>query len=171
MLRRLLQLYGRSVALLDRFIMAGAALMLVAVVTLNGAQVVSRYFFGYSLIYAAESSLVVSALMYFAGYVVLLKRREDVALDYLYLKLPLRLRRWLDLLIALAIVVFFAVLFEASLRYVRLTSLMEDPVLPIAQSWTTAPILVAAALCLWVAIYQLLQAIERLLTAPLDGAP
>jgi len=160
--RRLLYLYGRSVEVLDRVMMAACASMLVLVVAVNGIQVVTRSFFGRSSVYNAEVSLVISALMYFAGYLVLLKRREDVALEYFYLKLPPMARRLLDLLIAAAIVAFFTVLLAASLRYVRLTDMMEDPILPVPQSYTTAPILVAAVACLWVAVYQLLQAIERL---------
>src|SRR4051812_19774712 len=152
--RRLLHIYGLSVEILDRVMLIACALMLVTVVVLNGIEIITRYFFGYSSLYSAEASLVISALMYFAGYVVLLKRNEDVTLDYFYLKMPLRMRRILDVLLALGALTFFAVLFETSLRYLRLTSMMEHPVLPIPQSYTTAPILIAAICCLWVAFYK-----------------
>lgn len=161
-MRRLLDIYGASVAILDRVVMAACALMLVIVVALNGSEIITRYFFGYSSLYSAEASLVISSLMYFVGYVVLLKRNEDVTLDYFYMKFGLRTRRVIDLMLALGTLTFFAVLFEASLRYVRLTSMMEHPVLPIPQSYTTAPTLIAAIGCLWVAVYKVLVAVMQL---------
>jgi TRAP-type C4-dicarboxylate transport system permease small subunit len=159
---QILHVYGRSVDVLDRFVMAACALMLVAVVAINGFEIITRYFFGYSSIYSAELSLVVSALMYFVGYVVLLKRDQDVTLDYFYLKMPLRVRRGIDVLLSLGVLTFFVVLFEASQRYVRLTNMMQHTVMPVPQSYTTAPILVAAACCLWVAFYKVLVAADRL---------
>jgi TRAP-type C4-dicarboxylate transport system permease small subunit len=159
---RFLHFYGLTVDFLDRFVMAACTVMLVVVVTLNGLEIVTRSFFGYSSLYSAELSLTISALMYFLGYVVLLRRDQDVRLDYFYLKLPTGLQRVIDALLALGVLTFFSVLFEASIRYVRLTSMMQHPVMPIPQSYTTAPILLAAACCLWVALYKVLVAIDRL---------
>lgn len=163
MFRRFLRIYGLSVDVLDRFVMVFCALMLVAVVMMNGFEIVTRYFFGYSSLYSAEISLVICALMYFLGYVVLLRRDEDVTLDYFYMKLPAKAQRVLDVLLSLGVLAFFVVLFEASIRYVQLTNRMQHAVMPIPQSYTTAPILVAAACCLWVAVYKVLIALERLL--------
>jgi TRAP-type C4-dicarboxylate transport system permease small subunit len=160
--RRLLHVYGLSVDFLDRVIMVACALMLVFVVAINGCEIITRYFFRYSSLYSAETSLVISALMYFVGYVVLLKRDEDVTLDYFYMKMPLMVRRAIDLLLSLGVLAFFVILSESSLRYVRLTSMMQHPVMPIPQSYTTAPILVAAICCLWVALYKVLVAVDRL---------
>jgi TRAP-type C4-dicarboxylate transport system permease small subunit len=162
--RRFLRVYGLSVEVLDRVVMSACALMLIVVVVMNGVEIITRYFFGYSSLYSAETSLVISALMYFVGYVVLLKRNEDVTLDYFYMQMSTWTRRILDVLLAAGTLTFFAVLFEASLRYVRLTSMMEHPVLPIPQSYTTAPIFIAAVCCLWVAVYRTLVAIERLIS-------
>lgn len=170
-MRRLLHVYGLSVDIIDCVVMVACALMLVIVVVLNGIEIITRYFFGYSSLYNAEASLVISALMYFVGYTVLLKRNQDVTLDYFYMKMSLRTRRILDVLLALGTLTFFAVLFEASLRYVRLTSMMEHPVLPIPQSYTTAPILIAAICCLWVALYKVLLAVERLKSLAPDETP
>jgi TRAP-type C4-dicarboxylate transport system permease small subunit len=166
MVKRFLHAYGQSVAVLDRVVMTACALMLVTVVVLTGTEIITRYFFRYTTLYSAEASLVVSALMYFVGYAVLLRRGQDVTLDYLYMKMPLRVQRVLDVLLAIGTLIFFAVLLEASLRYVRLTNMMEHPVLPIPQSYTTAPILIAAICCLWVALYKVLIAIEQLFSQP-----
>jgi TRAP-type C4-dicarboxylate transport system permease small subunit len=160
--RRFLHVYGLTVDFLDRFVMAACTVMLVVVVALNAVEIITRYFFGYSSLYSAEISLVVSALMYFIGYVVLLRRDQDVTLDYFYMKLPARVQRVIDVLLALGVLTFFLVLFEASIRYVRLTNMMQHTVMPIPQSYTTAPILVAAACCLWVAFYKALIAVDRL---------
>ena len=162
MFRRFVHVYGQSVDLLDRFVMAACTLMLVVVVAINGLEIITRYFFGYSSLYSSEGSLVISALMYFVGYAVLLRRDEDVTLDYFYMKFPIRVQRVIDVLLALGILTFFLVLTETSIRYVRLTSMMQHPVLPIPQSYTTAPILVAAVCCLWVALYKVLIAVHRL---------
>lgn len=157
-----LRVYGSTVAVIDRFVFALCGVLLAAIVALNGVEILTRYFLNSSSIYNAEGSLVLSALMYFAGYAVLLRRDEDITLDYFYAKFPERGRLVIDFLIACGALVFFAVLFETSLRYFRLTSVMMHPVLPVSQSWTVAPILVGAAVCLYVAFYRVLHALARL---------
>lgn len=170
MFKRFLQVYGRTVDFLDHFVMAACALMLGMVVAINGLEIITRYFFHYSSLYSAEISLVISALMYFVGYAVLLRRDEDVTLDYFYMKFPKRVQRVIDVLLALGVLTFFLVLSEASIRYVRLTSTMQHMVMPVPQSYTTAPILVAAVCCLWVALYKLLVAVDRLFLPKDAGA-
>ena len=101
-----------------------------------------------------QISLALGTLVYFFGYLILLRRNEDVTVAFVYDRLPPIVRDLLDILISSAIVLFFAVLLYASLSYYRLTHAMMHPILPVAQSTTILPIAVGAAGSLWVAIYK-----------------
>jgi TRAP-type C4-dicarboxylate transport system permease small subunit len=146
-------LYGRSIDLLDRFALILCSCLLIAMVALNGLEAIGRYF-GKSSIYYVQISLALGTLVYFFGYLILLRRNEDVTVAFVYDRLPPIVRDLLDVLISSAIVLFFAVLLYASLSYYRLTHAMMHPILPVAQSTTILPIAVGAAGSLWVAIYK-----------------
>jgi TRAP-type C4-dicarboxylate transport system permease small subunit len=168
MMARLLGLYGRSVDLLDRLTLWSCVVVFILVVGLNGFEIVSRYVFHHSSPYTVEASLSFSTFIYFAGYLVLLKRDKDVSMDFFHRRMPPRLRRVLDLVVAVAIVGFFAVLLDAAIRYYDLSSMMTHPVFPISQGITVIPIVLGAAGSLWVALYRALRALVAVL-APLHA--
>jgi TRAP-type C4-dicarboxylate transport system permease small subunit len=151
----------RSAWLLDRAASVVATLLLLAMAGLNGLEAVSRLF-GASSIYYVQVSLACSTLVYFVGYLILLRRGEDVSVGFFHALMPRPAQKLVDCLTALAIVVFFAVLLHASLDYYALTSLMRHPVLPVQQSVTAIPIILGAAGCLWVALYKAVTAIRAL---------
>jgi TRAP-type C4-dicarboxylate transport system permease small subunit len=160
-LRRLLVLYGRSAELVDRGAMAFSAGMLAVVVGLNAVEIVARRA-GRSSPLLVELSVTLATTMYFVGYAALLRRDDDVVMEYVYRRLPRRGRRWLDLAIALAVLGFFALLLDRAVALFRLMRPTSHPVFPISQSYTVLPLLVAAVACLWVAGYRVVVAAARL---------
>ncbi len=137
---------------------------LVAAVSLNAIEIASRYLFGNSSLYRVEISLELCTAMYLIGYLVLLARNEDVTMDYFYGRLPHRVQWILDVAIAAGTIWFFTVLLQSSLVYFRLTSTMTHPTFPISRGVTTLPILIAAAGCLWVALYRVLASVRDLVS-------
>lgn len=158
----MLTAYTRLAGAIERVLMVLLTLAFAAVVGLNGAEMFGRTLFGSSSVYFAEASLTLSALVWFAGYAVLLHRDEDVRLDWLYDRLPAALRGWLDLLIEAGTVLFFGVVAKASWAYFQLSGLMMHPVFSVPQSYTVAPILIGSVLCLFMALHRLLVALARL---------
>jgi TRAP-type C4-dicarboxylate transport system permease small subunit len=146
--------YGRLAAGIDRVLMVLLTVAFAAVVGLNGAEMVGRTVFGTSSVYYAEASLTLSALVWFAGYAVLLHRDEDVRLDWIYDRLAPSVRRLLDLLIEAGTVLFFGVVVSASWSYFQLGKLMMHPVFSVPQSYTVAPVLIGSALCLFMAVHR-----------------
>jgi TRAP-type C4-dicarboxylate transport system permease small subunit len=156
--------YERTVRWVSDATLWLAAAALVAAVSLNAIEIASRYLFGNSSLYRVELSLELCTAMYLIGYLVLLARDEDVAMDYFHARLPRRVRLILDVAIAVGTTWFFAVLLDSSLVYFRLTSAMTHPTFPISRGVTTLPILVAAGGCLWVAIYRVLASVRDLVS-------
>ena len=162
MIDALLRLYARSVRHVSDATLWLCVLALVAAVSLNAIEIGSRYVFGHSSLYRVEISLELCTAMYLAGYLVLLARNEDVAMDYFYARLPRRAQSMLDVAIAAGTLGFFAVLLDSSITYFRLTSTMTHPTFPISRGITTLPILIAAAGCFWVALYRVLASVHDL---------
>jgi TRAP-type C4-dicarboxylate transport system permease small subunit len=157
----MLQWYGHSVRAVSRGTLWLCVLGLAAAVGLNAIEIAARYFLGDSSLYRTEISLELCVAIYFIGYIVLLAEDEDVTMEYFHRRLPVRARLALDVGIAASIVVFFVVLLDASLDYFRLTRTMTHPVFPVSRGYTTVPIVVAAAGCLYVAVYRALLAIRE----------
>jgi TRAP-type C4-dicarboxylate transport system permease small subunit len=160
----LLRGYERTVRAVSNVTLVLCVAALVAAVGLDAIEIVARYFFGASSLYRVEVSVELCTALYLVGYLVLLARGEDVTMDYFHERLPPRVRLVLDVLIAAGIVWFFAILLQASLGYFRLTRLMTHPTFPISRGITTLPIVVAAAGCVWVAVYRLLAAAQDLMS-------
>lgn len=162
MYRRLLSLFGRTVDIVDRATMVLCVAVLAIVVSLNAAEMFGRTFLARSSPFTVELSLILSSVLYFVGYLVLLKRDGDVVMEYVYNLFPERARRLIDVLVSVAVLFFFALLLRKSIDLYEVTSLMMHPVFPVKQSYTVVPMLAAAAGCLWVALYKALLTIERL---------
>jgi TRAP-type C4-dicarboxylate transport system permease small subunit len=160
----LLRRYGRTVRWVSDATLWLCVAALVVAVLLNAVEIAGRYFFGSSSLYRVELSLELCTAMYLIGYLVLLARNEDVAMDYFHDRLPRRARLILDVAIAGGTTWFFAVLLDSSLVYFRLTSTMTHPTFPISRGLTTLPILIAAGGCLWVAIYRVLASVRDLVS-------
>ncbi len=156
--------YERTIALVADVTLWLCVAALVAAVSLNGIEIVARYFFGDSSLYRVEISLELCTALYLVGYLVLLARDEDVRVEYFYERMPPRARLAIDVAIAGGTAWFFAQLSASAFAYYRLTSTMMHPTFPISRGITTLPVLIAAGGCLWVTVYRLLASLRGIVT-------
>ncbi|MEJ0070950.1 MAG: TRAP transporter small permease [Pseudomonadota bacterium] len=135
--------------------------LLCLVVLLKGTDIVTRNVMGFSWLGPGELSLFCAASLYFIGYAALMRWREDVAVEYFHERLPRRIRRIAEILIAGASLLFFAVVTWKAIALFELFGLMSHPVFDLPQSVTVLPILAGSGCCLVVAIFNLWDAIDR----------
>ncbi len=67
----------------ERVELFGAAAILVVITLVNGAEILSRYVFGESILWAQESTLFLAMWMVFLGAGVLYKRKEYIVVTFL----------------------------------------------------------------------------------------
>ena len=70
--------------LAERWLLLLCVLLLFVVVLLNAVEIITRYFLGYSSPVSMELAVSLSSCMYFIGYAVLLKRDDDVRMQYFF---------------------------------------------------------------------------------------
>jgi len=162
--RTILKYYGMSVDLADRWLLSLCVLLLFVVVGLNAVEIFTRYFLGYSSPVSMELAVSLSSCMYFIGYAVLLKRDEDVRMQYFFDRLGPRTRSLIETATNILIVVFFVLILAKTIEFYRITSVMMHPVFPIKQSYSVLPILLGGAICLWIALYRLWVDLDNLFT-------
>ena len=76
---------GRNtLAFLGRMEMAVTVLSIVVICCLTGASIVLRYFFGASLLWGEEVSLLLMKVMVFAGAAAVYKGRAYIAIDFVF---------------------------------------------------------------------------------------
>jgi TRAP-type C4-dicarboxylate transport system permease small subunit len=98
--------------------------------------------------------------MYFIGYLSLLNRDQDIMVDYFYVRFPLRVRRMIDLLAAVAIAGFFLLLLVKSIALFRLGLRFPHPVFPVPNALIVSPAVLGAAGGLLVALRKLLDTLD-----------
>lgn len=155
-MKKLVHALGGITNFIEKITATVCVISFIIVVGMNGFEAVSRSVFGVSSIYTVQASVVLISAVYFLGYLVLMNRDEDISLDYVYVRLNNRVRRALDVIISLAIFIFFTLLTITSFVYVARISAFPDPVFPFSESYTALPILLGSVGCLWVAAYRFL---------------
>jgi TRAP-type C4-dicarboxylate transport system permease small subunit len=103
-----------------------AALSLVCIVAINGANVVARYFFGRAFSWAEELMLFLMILGVFSGAVAVTWRNLHIRIDTLVERLPPPIRRWIVVIASLASIGILAVVTVASFRLVSLLQSMDQ---------------------------------------------
>jgi TRAP-type C4-dicarboxylate transport system permease small subunit len=103
-----------------------AALSLLCIVAINGANVVARYFFGSAFSWAEELMLFLMILGVFSGAVAVTWRNLHIRIDTLVERLPPPIRRATMLVASLASIAILAVVMVASFRLVSLLQSMDQ---------------------------------------------
>jgi TRAP-type C4-dicarboxylate transport system permease small subunit len=103
-----------------------AALSLLCIVAINGANVVARYFFGRAFSWAEELMLFLMILGVFSGAVAVTWRNLHIRIDTLVERLPPPIRRWIVVIASLASIGILAVVTVASFRLVSLLQSMDQ---------------------------------------------
>jgi C4-dicarboxylate transporter, DctQ subunit len=103
-----------------------AALSLLCIVAINGANVVARYFFGSPFSWAEELMLFLMILGVFSGAVAVTWRNLHIRIDTLVERLPPPIRRATMLIASLASIAILGVVMVASFRLVSLLQSMDQ---------------------------------------------
>ena len=103
-----------------------AALSLLCIVAINGANVVARYFFGSPFSWAEELMLFLMILGVFTGAVAVTWRNIHIRIDTLIDRLPPTLRRVVSVIATLASIAILSIVMVASFRLVALLASMDQ---------------------------------------------
>jgi len=103
-----------------------AAISLLCIVAINGANVVARYFFGRAFSWAEELMLFLMILGVFSGAIAVTWRNLHIRIDTLVERLPPAISRAAMLVAALASIAILAIVTFASFRLVSLLQSMDQ---------------------------------------------
>lgn len=103
-----------------------AALSLLCIVAINGANVVARYFFGRAFSWAEELMLYLMILGVFSGAVAVTWRNLHIRIDTLVERIPPTMRRVVTVIASLASIGIITVVMVASFRLVALLQSMDQ---------------------------------------------
>jgi C4-dicarboxylate transporter DctQ subunit len=111
---------------ISRVCLAVAALSLLGIVAINGANVVARYFFGFPFSWAEELMLFLMILGVFTGAIAVTWRNLHIRIDTLVDRLPPEVRRVVAVVATLASIAILMVVMVASFRLVSLLQGMDQ---------------------------------------------
>lgn len=136
-------MFERALVRANRWLIVAMMAVMVALVFAN---VVGRYGFNRSIIWAEELSQYLMVWIAYLGAGLALREGRHVSVDILQDLLPEPLRRGLRMLVAAALLAFFATLVWLGLRYVELGWDQETPVMQIRTGIAYLAIPIGAAL-------------------------
>ena len=105
--------------------------MMAVMVAMVFANVVSRYVWNYSYIWAEELSQYIMVWITFLGAGLALREGRHVAVELLQDRLPTKVKRWTRRLVVLFIIVFLLVLVVVGLQFSLFAMEQETPVMTI----------------------------------------
>jgi C4-dicarboxylate transporter DctQ subunit len=103
-----------------------AALSLLCIVAINGANVVARYFFGSPFSWAEELMLFLMILGVFSGAVAVTWRNLHIRIDTIVERIPPAMRRVVMVIASLASIAIITVVMVASFQLVALLQSMDQ---------------------------------------------
>ncbi|MCL4801185.1 MAG: TRAP transporter small permease [Burkholderiales bacterium] len=122
--------------------------MMAAMVALVFANVVSRYVFGYSIIWAEELSQYLMVSIAFVGAGLALRQGRHVAVELLQDAAPSAVRAAIRIAVGAAMLVFMAAVAVLGFQFARFAWSLETPVMQIPLGIPYAAVPVGAALFL-----------------------
>jgi TRAP-type C4-dicarboxylate transport system permease small subunit len=122
--------FDRVIVTVNRWIVIAMMAVMVVLVFMN---VVSRYIFNHSIIWAEEVSQYLMVWVAFLGAGLALRQGRHVAVEMLQDRLPPTARRMTRHLVALLLIVFMGILTVLGFRFAHFAWDQETPVLNIPQ--------------------------------------
>jgi TRAP-type C4-dicarboxylate transport system permease small subunit len=109
-------------------------------------QVITRYFFGYSIAWIEELTRYFMIWMAYLGSAVLFKDNDHIRMDLIFRKLPVKYQDYLYILFELIQIAFLVMLFKLGLNYSESLEILTSTSLRISMRWPVLIIPVAAIL-------------------------
>lgn len=153
-LRRLNRQLGRFLALLALGLSYTTALTLGLIVTLNAVEIAYRVFFRDSLTGLYETNLLLGTWVYFLGICPVYHRQGDITVDFLFNRLPLRLRRYAVAALHLITIGVLAVIFIYGGILIRQQLPFRTEGLGLPTLIYTLPLVISSAIVIVIALQQ-----------------
>ncbi|MCL1817817.1 MAG: TRAP transporter small permease [Spirochaetaceae bacterium] len=135
--------------------------LLCVMVTLLFIQVVTRYIFRGSVLWAGEMAVWIFAWISFLGSVVLFARKKHIVIDMLSAFLPKGVNDFLSKINTLIVFVFFAILFYYSIPVVASYSNQTATSIGVSKFYLFLSLPVASVLIMAWSLYSFIKSIRR----------
>ena len=96
-----------------------AGILLLLMVTIAFINVVSRFTFKFSISYIEELEVYLYVWLVMLGSAIAFKRWSHLCVSLVVDKMPLKLRKYIKILVTILSIVFFAVIFKTSIRQIQ----------------------------------------------------
>ena len=116
MLRQISSFYSKFVKILCTVQLGISVLALGAMVALNTFEIIRRYFWGLSIVWVQEATVLFLVWFTFMGFSMITYAKKDIYIDFIVEMFPRKVRPVVKLLIILANIVFIVLFIDCSYR-------------------------------------------------------
>ncbi len=134
--------------------------LLAAIVVIGATEVFLRFVFSSSLPWAVELNIFLATWLYFLGFGLLAMKGGYIYVDYLYKFLPHAVKRVLELVVPLGILLFSVVVLYKGIELQPIQRRLLVFAFPIPLNYYSLAVVVCMALLILVTIYELWMRIE-----------
>lgn len=145
----------RVLATIGRIELTLAVIALVIVVVLSAAQAILRYTIGTSLWWAQEVAQLTIVIAYFFGVSYLFKIRQYILVEFLSMKLSIRIQLMLYIMAQVLTIAFTATVFVLLIRFAPMLWNMTTPTLGLPEFLRSLPLAIASTMMVVTSLYYL----------------
>lgn len=154
----------RILAVIGKIELTLAVIALVIVVVLSAAQAILRYTIGASLWWAQEVAQLTIVIAYFFGISYLFKIRQYILIEFLSMKMSVRIQLMLYIMAQILTILFTATVFVLLVRFAPMLMQMTTPTLGLPEFLRSLPLAIASTMMVLTSLYYLAFALWALLT-------
>lgn len=145
----------RVLAFIAQIELTLAVIALVIVVVLSAAQAILRYTIDASLWWAQEAAQLTIVVAYFFGISYLFKIRQYILIEFLSMKMSIRVQLMMYIVAQIITIVFTATIFVLLVRFAPMLLQMTTPTLGLPELLRSMPLAIASTMMVLTSLYYL----------------
>lgn len=154
----------RFLAVIGKVELTLAVIALAIVVVISGSQAILRYTIDASLWWAQEVAQLTIVIAYFFGVSYLFKIRQYILIEFLSMKLNIRIQLMLYIMAQVLTIAFTVTVFVLLMRFLPILMDMTTPTLGLPEFLRSAPLAIASTMMALTSFYYLAFGIWALVT-------
>lgn len=140
-----LSIYQKILFIIEKIWIAICSTLLVGIVLIGALNIFMRFVLDSPLPWALQLNVLLANWLYFLGFAIVAIKGEYIYVEYFYKFFPAGLRRFLDILIPLGILLFCTITLYKGVELQQIQHRLLVSGFPIKRNWFSLPVIICLA--------------------------
>lgn len=156
-------LYKRFIDVLDKMLINFSMIAMLIIILINFYDYIQRFFFRTSFHWGIDLTQIVFEWVILLTFSVVVKRKKNIVINFLYDKLPIYVQKYVKLIILILMFIFSVVIVKASITLaIGQKNIPIHTLMPLTETYRTLAISFGFFFILIFLIYEIWEEVEKL---------